>query len=211
MESVIDGLVRWMTALPETVVYLVIGVFAALENIVPPVPADVIALLGGFLTGRGPGEPWIAFLVVWVCNVAGALSTYWVGRRYGTAFFEGRVGRMLLQEQQMTRLAAFYARFGRRVIFVSRFLPGFRAVVPIFAGTTGVSFPRTLAPIAVASALWYGALIYVGATAGRNWDQIRGAVESSGRWLAIAAVIAFAGVGWWWWKTRHREDPRPGE
>jgi LPXTG-motif cell wall-anchored protein len=27
-------------------------------------------------------------------------------------------------------------------------------------------------------------------------------VESSGRWLAIAAVVIAIGVGWWWWKTR---------
>ena len=205
MESMIDGLVAWMTGLPAGLVYLVIGVFAALENVVPPVPADVIALLGGFLTGRGPGEPWIAFVCVWLGNVAGAMGVYAVGRRYGTRFFRGRIGRMLLHEHQMRKLADFYGRYGQRVILVSRFLPGFRAVVPIFAGTAGVSVVRTLLPVALASAAWYGALIYLGATAGENWDQIRGAVNSAGRWLVIPAIVAVAGVAWWWWRTRRGE------
>src|SRR5215207_1337963 len=62
--GLIDSLLEWMQGLPPALVYLVIGAFAALENIFPPVPADVIALFGGFLTGQGIGDPLFAFLVV---------------------------------------------------------------------------------------------------------------------------------------------------
>jgi membrane protein DedA with SNARE-associated domain len=187
-------------------VYLVIGVFAGLENIFPPVPADVIALTGGFLAGRGTISPIGAFLAVWGANVGTAMLTYWVGRRYGASFFQGRVGRMILQPQQMARLSTLYAKHGAKVIFFSRFLPGFRAVVPVFAGTSGMGWMRTAAPIALASGLWYGMVVYLGATAGRNWEQIRASVEASSRWLAIAAVILFALVGWWWWRSRGEES-----
>ena len=207
MGGLIDQLIAWMEKLPEALVYVVIGVFAGLENIVPPVPADVVALTGGFLAGRGVTDPLLTFLVVWLSNVGTALLTYWVGRRYGTRFFQGRLGRMILQPGQMARLAGLYAKHGGKVIFASRYLPGFRAVVPIFAGTSGMSLPRTALPIALASALWYGLIVYLGATAGRNWLQIRAQVEASGRWLGIAAVILFAGVAWWWWKTRGNDDP----
>lgn len=205
----IDRIVQWMEGLPEGVIYLVIGLFAGLENIVPPVPADVIALAGGFLAGRGVIDPWLAFLVVWLANVGTALLTYGLGRRYGPGFFSGRIGRIILQPGQLSRLAAFYGRYGARVIFVSRFLPGFRAVVPVFAGTSRLSLPRTALPIALASALWYGMVVYLGATAGEHWEQIRAGVEASGRWLAVAAVVLFAGVGWWWWRTRGAEHEPP--
>ncbi len=198
----IDQIVLWMEGLPEPLVYVVIGVFAGLENLIPPVPADVIALAGGFLAGRGVTSPWLTFLVVWLSNVATAMLTYGLGRRYGPGFFAGRVGRMILHPGQLTRLAGFYARHGAKVIFVSRFLPGFRAVVPVFAGTSRLDVPRTLLPIACASALWYGVVVYLGATAGEHWEQIRGAVERSGRWLAVIAVPLFLAVAWWWWKTR---------
>src|SRR5688500_1149754 len=166
-----------MTGLPEALIYLVIGVFAALENVVPPVPADVVALFGGFLAGQGAANAWTAFLVVWISNVGTAMLTYWVGRRYGTAFFQGRLGRMILHPGQMQRLSRLYEKHGSKVIFLSRFLPGFRSVVPVFAGTSGMSFARTAVPIAVASGIWYGAIVYIGATAGRNWEEIRAAVE----------------------------------
>ena len=102
----------------------------------------------------------------------------------------------------MERLSGFYARRGTVVIFFSRFLPAFRAVVPIFAGTSGVPFVRAAVPMALASAAWYGMIVYLGATAGENWEEIRAAVESSGKWLAIVAVVLALAVGWIWWKSR---------
>lgn len=202
MGGVIDALLGWLQSLPPFLVYLVVGTIAALENIFPPVPADVVALFGGFLSGRGQGNPWVMFVVVWLSNVATALLMYWLGRTKGPAFFQGRLGRKLLQPRQMEKLSRFYERRGVIVIFVSRFLPMFRAIVPIFAGTSKVGFWSAALPMAAASALWYGLVVYLGATAGENWEQIRGAVESSGKWLALAAGVVAAGVFWWWWKTR---------
>lgn len=204
MGGLIDGLVAWMAGLPGPLVYLVVGAFAALENLVPPVPADVVALFGGFLAGQGTVSAWGAFLVVWIANVSGALVVYWLGHHYGTAFFQGRLGRFLLQPHQMEQLARFYARHGTRVIFISRFLPAFRAVVPIFAGTSGLGFVRTAIPIALASGLWYGIIVYLGATAGRNWTLVREKIEASGQWLGLAAMVLMVGVAILWWKTRRR-------
>lgn len=205
MGGAVDRFLEWMTGLPEALIYLVVGIFAGLENVFPPVPADMVALFGGFLAGQGAADPVAAFLVVWLCNVAGAMAIYGVGRRYGVAFFKGRVGQALLKPGQMDRLSRVYQKHGMVVIFVSRFLPMFRAVVPIFAGTSGVGFWRTAIPIAVASGAWYGVIVYLGATAGRNWETIRASVEASSRWLAIAAAVLLLAVGWWWWQSRREE------
>lgn len=206
MGGMIDRLIAWMEGLPAALVYVVIGVMAGLENIVPPVPADVVALTGGFLAGRGVTDPVLSFLVVWAANVGTALLMYWVGHRYGATFFGTRLGRFILQPGQMQRLSALYARHGGKVIFFSRFLPGFRAVVPVFAGTSGMTFIRAAVPLALASGLWYGLIVYLGATAGRNWERIRAAVEASGRWLGLVALLLFAVTAWYWWKTRGEKE-----
>jgi membrane protein DedA with SNARE-associated domain len=202
----IDSLLEWLKSLPPLLVYLVVGGIAAVENVFPPVPADMVALFGGFLAGQGTGNVWAMFLCVWLGNLATAILMYWVGRKKGAQFFRGRIGRMLLQPKQMEKLSRFYHRRGTIVIFVSRFLPMFRAVVPIFAGTSNVGFWRAALPMAAASALWYGGIVYLGATAGENWEEIRSAVESSGKWLAIAAAVLSAGVGYWWWRSRREGE-----
>lgn len=205
MAGLIDRLLAWMLELPAALVYLVVGAFAALENIVPPVPADVVALFGGFLAGQGGANPFLVFLVVWIANVAGAMLMYGVGRRHGPSFFQGRIGRAILKPGQMATLSALYQKHGVKVILVSRFLPMFRAVVPIFAGTSKLSPARTAVPIAIASGAWYGLVVYLGATAGQNWERIRAGMESSGRWLSIAAFVLIAAVAVWWWRTRREE------
>jgi membrane protein DedA with SNARE-associated domain len=200
----IDALLAWLRSLPPLLVYVVVGFIAAVENVFPPVPADVVALFGGFLAGQGTGHPVAMFLIVWLGNLSTAVLMYWLGRKKGTQFFRGRIGRMILQPKQMAKLSRFYQRRGTVVIFASRFLPMFRAVVPIFAGTSHVGFWRATLPMAAASAAWYGLIVYLGATAGENWEDIREAVEASGKWLALAACVAALGVGYWWWKSRRR-------
>jgi membrane protein DedA with SNARE-associated domain len=108
----------------------------------------------------------------------------------------------------MERVAVFYGRFGTPAIFLTRFLPGLRAVVPIFAGVTRQPFLPVVVPIAVASAIWYGALVWAGAFAGDNLDAVQAALAGANRWLLAAAVVVAAAVAVWWWRTRHPEAPR---
>lgn len=209
MGDVVDTLLQGMIDLPEVLIYVVVGLFAAVENVFPPVPADVIALFGGFLAGNGGANPWVVFLVVWLSNVAGALLMYWIGRNYGQRFFSTRIGQLVLQPQQLVKLDAFYRRRGAGVIFVSRFLPMFRAVVPAFAGMSGLGWGRAGLPILAASGLWYGLIVYVGATAGQNWEVIRGTLEATGRWVYVVALVLAAVVALAWWRSRDRSGGEP--
>ncbi len=187
--------------------YAVIGAGAAIENIVPPVPADTFVLLGAFLAAAGHADLWLVFACTLVPNVASALFTYWLARRYGTRFFQGRIGGWLLNERQLQQVGRFYRRWGTPAIFVSRFLPALRAVVPIFAGVTHVPLPRLLVPLVLASALWYGALIYVGGIVGRNWQHIVSIFDQVSIWLLVVAAALIGGIAWWWVRSRRHAAP----
>jgi membrane protein DedA with SNARE-associated domain len=198
----LDTLLTWLAAAPDAVIYAVLGLAAALENIVPPIPADVVVVFGGVLAGRGGASTLGVFLAVWVCNVMGAMLVYLVGRKRGAGFFAGRWGHLLLRPHQLDELGRFYRRYGTGIVFVSRFLPMLRAVVPVFAGVAGLGALRTVIPIAAASGLWYGSLVYLGAAAGRNWGEVMATLNRLGHWFWIAALIALAGVAFWWWRSR---------
>lgn len=171
----------------------------------PPIPADTFVLFGAFLAAAGRANPWIVYFSTLVPNVASALMTYGLARKYGKSFFHGRIGTWLLNEKQLRTIGDFYDRWGTPAIFASRFLPAFRAVVPVFAGVTHVSLPRLLIPLTLASGVWYGILVYFGAMAGRNWQQIAQLFDRVSTVLLIVALVFIAAFGWWWWRTRHRE------
>ena len=199
-----DRILSFLTELPPLLLYLVLGVGAAVENVLPVVPADTVIVTGGFVAGLGAGEVTAVFLTVWGFNVAGALAVYAVGRRYGPEFFTTGRGRNLLAEKQMRRLEAFYARWGVAAIFVGRFLPGFRALVPVFAGVAGLGWARVVPPLAVASAIWYGALVRLGHLFGNNVDAVREAMSRANRGLlAMSVVLAIVLVAVWW-RARRR-------
>lgn len=199
-------ILEWLVALPEWLIYLLVGLAAALENIIPPIPADVIVVIGGVIAGAGQSNVFILFLAVWVGNVSSALATYGLGRRYGRSFFDGRLGSFLLAPRQVAALERAYSRYGFPIIFLSRFLPVFRPIVPVFAGVSRLAFWPTALPIAVASALWYGLLVYLGSIAGANWEKLLEKLQTVGGWIWLAVGILIAAVGFWWHRTRQDED-----
>ncbi len=124
--------------------YAVLGLLAAVENVVPPVPSDAAVALGAFLSHRGVTTFAAVFLVTWVSNLVGAAGVYFVARRYGRRLFASPTGRRLLAPRSLAIIEREYLRFGIVGIFISRFLPGIRAVVPPFAGLVGLGAIRTL-------------------------------------------------------------------
>ena len=174
-----------------------LGLLAAVENIVPPVPADAAVLLGAFLSHRGVTDPGLVFAVVWVANVSGAIGVYLVARRYGRQFFASTRGRRLLAPEAIAVIEREYLRFGLLGIFLARFLPGIRAVVPPFAGIVSLSFPRAVLPIALASGIWYGGVTLLGSVLGASWERIAAILADVNRTLGIAAVALIAAWGIW--------------
>lgn len=193
-----------LTDLPPAAVYAVLAAGAVVENIVPAIPADTFIVVGGFVAGLGRLSVGGAFAVVWSFNVAGALAVYAVGRRYGRDFFRTGRGRGLIPDGQWDRLEAFYERWGVAAIFAGRFLPGFRALVPVFAGVAGLGLPRVAPPLVVASAIWYGVLVRLGFLAGDNLEAVTAAVGRTQRWLLVVSLLLAAALVWLWWRVRRR-------
>lgn len=214
--SVPEALERVLSALaslPVATAYLVIAAGAAAENLFPPVPSDTFVIVGGVLADRGVLDGTLVVVVAWGANVLMAGLVYLAAHRYGRAVFDTRWGRWLLRPHQLERLAGFYDRWGTPTIFVSRFVPVFRVLVPVFAGISGLGFWRTLLPLGAASAMWYAAMLWLGVFASRNVPRLVGWVEGLNRGLLAAAVVAMAAAAWWWWRTRHhahehREEER---
>ena len=62
-------------------------------------------------------------------------------------------------------------------------------------------------PIALASAIWYGALIWLGALAGQNLDVLRALLGRVNGVLLVVALAVAVPSALWWWRTRHPPEP----
>ncbi len=206
--SLFDSLLDRLLSLPDSAVYVLIGMLAAVENVFPPIPADTAVAVGAFLSSRGTVLASSIFVVTWTCNVVGATAVYLAGRTLGRQFFTGRIGRQLLHPSRLRRLEELYARHGTWGIFLSRFLPGIRAVVPAFAGVARLRVPRAVFPMAAASGLWYGALTWtVARTAGRIEDVAR--IVARLNWtLGVLGLVVLGLIVWGVRRRRRRASRR---
>lgn len=193
----------WMDGLPGPTLYLLLGAGAAVENVIPAVPADTFVALGGLLASVGTLNAQGVFLVTWLANVVSALVMYRLGYTKGRALFKTRMGKYVLRPHQLERMSGFYARWGVPGIFLTRFLPGLRSVVPVFAGITHQKWPAVAAPIALASAIWYAALVWLGMWAGHNLDLLGGLLGRVQSVLGALALVLAVLVAAWWWRSRH--------
>ena len=182
--------------MPLGTLYVAIGVISAIENIFPPFPADAAVAFGSFLAARGEASPYTTFLVSWFGNFLGAALMYYVGRRYGSSAFITRLERWAGAGAEQ-RLLKLYGRYGIPALFISRFLPAVRAVVPPFAGAMKLPpLPVALA-VATASGIWFAFLTFVAFRAGSNWEVLYATIVRYGKIIGFSAsglVVLVAGL-----------------
>lgn len=203
----LDRFLDWILQLPPLPTYAVLSLLSALENVFPPVPADVAVAVGAFLSQQGRISAWLLGLLCWTANQASACAVYFFARARGPEFFSHGHGRRLLPPEAFTALQRASDRYGIAGIFVSRFLPGLRAGVLPFAGAIGMPPLPALGAAGAASALWYVFLVEAGVTVGKSLPAVRRLVDDANRVLGLVALATSVAVAVWFWR-RLRNRPR---
>ena len=190
--------------------YATLALLAFLEAIIPVVPSDVATALGAFLSHSGKTSPVTVFGTVTVANVAGAMLVYALSRRTGRRFFSTPTGQRLLSPEAIAVIERDYLRLGMAGLFIARFIPGVRAVVPACAGVFDIPWGRTLLVILGAAMGWYGAIVGGATLLGSEWTRVRDFINSLGQVTGIAgAVLVLLGGALIWLRRRRKSGPEP--
>lgn len=201
----LHSLTGWLGDLPLGSLYIAIGLLSAFENFFPPFPSDAVIAFGSFLADRAHGSAITVFLLGWFGNVAGAGITYTLGRRFGSKAFMRRIEKYAGPDAEV-RIKRLHKKYGFMGLFVSRFLPGVRAIVPPFAGAMRLPAFKVMLSVASASGVWFGLITFLAFRAGDNWDVVEHYLVRSGKvaGLVAVAIVAIA-VGIWLWKRQARK------
>jgi membrane-associated protein len=139
--------------------------------------------------------------------IAGALLgdglAYWIGRRSQREVLTSWP--MSNYPAAVAKSEAFFGRYGTLAVFLARFVPPIRAVVPITAGALGMP-PQRFYPVNVAAILfWASAHVLSGTLAGSAAEKWGMKIEHYG-WPLVGGIIAVGCIGWaaYRWRDRHR-------
>ena len=188
--------------------YFGILLLMALENVIPPIPSEVIMGLGGMAAARGDMAIWP--LVLWgtVGTTVGNYFWYWIGRHLGYARFRPfveRHGRWLtLEWEDVEALERFFHRRGQWVIFVFRFMPAFRTIISLPAGMARMGLWRFFAFTFAGSAIWNAILAGAGLYLGSRFEELHHYVGPVATASMAAIVVAYV-YRVVTWKPRERD------
>lgn len=184
----------WIANLIEGAGLLGVAALMFLENIVLPIPSEIVMPLAGYAaaTGTLPLVPTI--LAGAVGSLAGASVWFAVARWFGEERLRrwaDRFGRILtLTEGDIDQADAWFRRRARTAVLVGRLIPAVRVVISIPAGLAGMSWTRFLVFSFLGTLLWTGALMLAGYWLGSQSDAV-------GRWvspISIAIVVACVAI-----------------
>ena len=207
------ALLDWVNSLDIGTLYVLLGAVAFVESIFPPAPADVVVAFGAFYAARRNAEFWPVVVAIVIGSVLGSLVIYAVSRRFGAHWMHAKLRRLHLLNAE-EKLEGLYAHYGLAALFVSRFLPGLRAVVSPMAGALRVPVLRYLAVIAVACTIWYGLIIWLAFRVGADWETVKASLHVVGLRVGIIAAVliaVLAVVGHRLWLRHRAKHPHKAE
>jgi undecaprenyl-diphosphatase len=191
--------------------YLLVAVMAFLETgafVGLLAPGETVILVGGVVAGQGEIDLIALIAVIWVCAVAGDMTSFFVGRRLGRGFLVRHGPKVQITEPRIESTEAFFEKHGGKAIFLGRFVGLVRAVAPFLAGSSGMPL-RRFAPYDILGAgLWGTTFAVLGYIFWQSLDQVL-AVAKTGS-LALGGVIVLV-TGIVWAIRRLRDDEQRDE
>ena len=160
----------------STIAYLTICLAMFLENIIPPIPSEIIMPLGGFLVYQQKLNFFI--LVFWglLGTILGSLPWYYLGRLVNEkklSNFLDKKGKYLgISSNDLSKSKKWFDRYGVSLIFWGRLVPGIRTLISVPAGIELMSLRKFLIWTSLGSLIWVAFLTYAGYLFGENYQII---------------------------------------
>ena len=178
-----------------------------LETVFPPIPSELVLPLAGFQVQRGQMLFVGALIAATLGALAGSVLLYALARSGGRAAIL-RFGRVLrVTVRDLDRAERWFERYGTRVVFFGRMVPGARSLVSIPAGVAEMPLVRFCVVTAAGSAIWNAALLAAGMLLGRNWrrvEELLGPIAT----VVVGAILLGAVVAAVRWRRRRGEPVR---
>src|ERR671930_253035 len=194
-------LVEFITSFIGQLGYTGVFFLMILESALIPIPSEVIMPFSGFLSSTGKFDPVLATLSGSVGNLVGSMLTYYLGIKAGRKFILKYGKYILFKKEHLETTENLFKKYGDRISFVGRLLPGIRTYVSLPAGIGKTNFTKFVMYTFAGSLVWNSMLVYVGMSLGSRWQNI----DKYSVYLDVTAVLAVAVfIIWFVYNTKRK-------
>ena len=190
-----------------------IAIFAAmfLENLLPPIPSELIMPLGGFYVQQGQLDLVLVVSAGLLGTVLGALPWYGIGRLINEERIEvwlNRHGRWIgISANELTRSRRWFSRYGTALVFWGRLVPGIRTLISVPAGIEMMPIVPFLLWTSAGSLIWTALLTVAGMALGEGYSNVEFWIEPVSKFVkGLLVVSLLAGAIWFGFRIWRRHQ-----
>jgi len=202
-------MLHWITHLVNSLSYWGVAILMAVENVVLPIPSELIMPLAGFKTARDQMTLLGVIIAGTLGSVLGALPLYYAGYALGEdrprQWIE-RYGKwVLLRGKDLDRATERFSGNSFLEVTLGQLLPGVRGLISIPAGVSRMNVGLFLLANLIGTLVWCTVLAVAGRLLGRNFTEIHKFLGPTGWGILGLLVVALA-----YWLIRRKTRPTGG-
>ncbi|GAA2507455.1 DedA family protein [Winogradskya humida] len=201
--SRLSGLTGWVASVIESLGALGVGLLVALENLIPPIPSEIVLSMAGFLASEGRVDLVLVTIAATAGSVVGALALYWLGHALGEERLRRWLDRIpLVDADDLNTADRWFEKHEKSAVLFGRMAPVVRSLVSIPAGANHMNLGLFTLFTTIGSAVWNTLFVGAGYALGSRWQD----VEKYSHWFdyAIWAFFIIAIGSWVTKKVRKR-------
>ena len=176
--------------------YFVICFAMFLENIIPPIPSEIIMPLGGYFVYQGNLNFYILVIFGLIGTVLGALPWYYLGRFLNEkklASFVDSKGKFIgISSRDLNKSKLWFDKYGVSLVFWGRLIPGIRTLISVPAGIELMPLKKFLVWTSLGSLIWVVLLTFLGYVLGENYKIIESYIDNFKVFIKPIFIIIFA-------------------
>ena len=177
--NIISSIPEYISKAVETnslIAYFTIGFAMFLENIIPPIPSEIIMPLGGFFVYQQKLNFYILVLCGLIGTILGSLPWYYLGKLVNekrlSNFLDKRGKYVGITPEDLAKSKRWFDKYGVSLVFWGRLVPGIRTLISVPAGMELMPLRRFLIWTSLGSLIWVILLTYAGYIFGENYAVI---------------------------------------
>ena len=168
----------FITAWIERGGVLAVGALMALENVIPPIPSELVMPLAGFTAARGHMSLLLLIVVGTVGSTLGCLFWYGLARAWGRERFLRFVDRwgvwLTLSREEAEAATEWFERHGAPAVFFGRMVPTVRTLISIPAGLAPMPVVPFILWTAAGALIWTSLLALAGYLLEDQYERVEG-------------------------------------
>jgi membrane protein DedA with SNARE-associated domain len=201
-----ERFLNYLETLPDSLIYLFLGLSAFVENLFPPIPGDTITAFGALLVGIGGLNFFGVYFSTTLGSLLGFLCLFRIGGYLGRHFFIKNNFRFFKRED-ILKAEDWFLKYGYFLIAFNRFLPGIRSAIAVVGGILHLKGIRVTLLALLSCAVWNLIWILLGFGLGSNWEIIEARLSALRTTYYVTLLIVFGlflvfFIVWKWTRKR---------